>query len=321
MRTIRPFLFLIAIVALLAACGGSTAASAGSAAQPAALPADEAVGNGGGRGLSDGAAGAPTANPQPASGVGGGQIAAVDDAKIIRTGTMAIEVSDVGSALRSARDAIVGLGGYVGASTTSNDGDQPSAEITYRIPAAKWETALDSLRSLNGLTKKVVTEHTQAVEVTSQVIDLQARITNLRASETALQGIAEKATKISDVLEVQAQLTQTRGEIKTLTAQLKDLNDRAGYATLTVQFNVPVLAVEVAQKGWDPASVIDEATASMVSVLQGLATAGIWFVIVWLPIILIVGLVAVIAVAIARRLGYGRRTPGGVPPAPIVGEG
>jgi len=67
--------------------------------------------------------------------------------------------------------------------------------------------------------------------------------------------------------------------------------------------------------------VIDEATASMVSVLQGLATAGIWFVIVWLPIILIVGLVAVIAVAIARRLGYGRRTLGGVPPAPIVGEG
>ena len=177
---------------------------------------------------------------------------------------MSIEVSDVGAATRTARDAIVGLGGYVGASTTSNDGDQPSAAITYRIPAAKWEAALDLLRGLNGLTTKVVTEHTEAVEVTSQVIDLQARITNLRASETALQGIAAKATKISDVLEVQAQLTQTRGEIETLTAQLKDLNDRAGYATLTVQFNVPILAVEVAQKGWDPSSVIDEAAASMV---------------------------------------------------------
>ena len=43
--------------------------------------------------------------------------------------------------------------------------------------------------------------------MTSQVVDLQARIANLRASETALQGIAAKATKISDVLEVQAQLT------------------------------------------------------------------------------------------------------------------
>ena len=314
MRTIRPFLFLIAIAVLIAACG-SAASSA-----PAAQPAGETVGNGG-KGLSGGADGGPPANPEPASGVGGGQIAAVDDAKIIRTGTMSIEVSDVGAALRTARDAIVGLGGYVGASTTSNDGDRPSAQITYRIPAAKWESALDLLSGLNGLTTKVVTEHTEAVEVTSQVIDLQARIANLRASETAFQGIAAKATKISDVLEVQGQLTQTRGEIETLTAQLKDLNDRAGYASLTVQFNVPILAVEVAQKGWDPASVIDEASASMVSVLQGLATAGIWFVIVWLPILLIVGLVVVIAVAIARRLGYGRRTPGGMPPAPIVGEG
>ncbi len=284
--------------------------------------AQPAAGEAGGKDLSGGGAqGAPPANPDPQPGLGGGQIAAVDDAKIIRTGTMSLEVSDVGNALRVARDAIVGLGGYVGASTTSNDGEQPSAEITYRIPADKWEAALDSLRGLNGLTTKVVTEHTEAVEVTSQVIDLEARIANLRASEVALQGIAAKAIRISDVLEVQAQLTETRGQIETLTAQLKDLNDRAGYATLAVQFNVPILAVEVAQQAWDPTTVVDEASASMVSVLQGLATAGIWFAIVWLPILLVVGLVTAIVVAIARRLGYGRRTPGGLPPAPIAGEG
>jgi len=313
MRTIRPFLFLIAIAMLIAACGGSATSA------PLA-PVGGAVDNGSDA-LGGGAEGAPPANPAPVPGLGGGQIAAVDDAKIIRTGSMSLEVTDVVSALRVARDAIIGFGGYVGASTTSNDGDQPSAQITYRIPADKWEAALDSLRGLNGLTKKVVTEHTEAVEVTSQVIDLEARIMNLRASETALQGIAAKATKISDVLEVQAQLTQTRGEIETLTAQLKDLNDRAGYATLTVDFNVPILAVEVAQQGWEPTAVVDEAAATMVSVLQGLATAGIWFVIVWLPILLVVGVVAGIVVAIARRLGYGRRTPGGLPPAPIVGEG
>lgn len=313
MRTIRSLLLLIAIAMLIAACGGASSASPASGV--------DTVGNGGGKALGGSAEGAPPANPAPVTGVGGGQIAAVDDAKIIRTGTMSLEVSDVGSALRVARDAIVGLGGYLGASTTSNDGDQPSAEITYRIPAAKWEAALDILRGLNGLTTKVVTEHTEAIEVTSQVIDLQARIANLRASETALQGIAAKATKISDVLEVQAQLTQTRGEIETLTAQLKDLNDRAGYATLTVQFNVPILAVEVARKGWEPTAIVDEAAATMVSVLQGLATAGIWFVIVWLPILLVFGAVTVIVVAIARRLGPGRRTTGGLPPAPIVGEG
>jgi hypothetical protein len=306
MRIIRSLLSLILIALFVTACAGSSTSAPGAARDDttgAALPVGE------------------PAKPAPAQGLDGAQTAYRDDAKIIRTGSMTLEVSDVAPALRVARDAIVALGGYVGASTTSNDADRPSAEITYRIPAERWEQALDTLRGLNGLTTKVVAEHTEAVEVTGQVIDLEARITNLRASESALQAIAAKATKISDVLEVQAQLTETRGQIETLTAQLKDLNDRSAYATLTVQFNVPIVAVEVATKGWDPAAVVDEAAAAMVSVLQGLATGGIWFAIVWLPILLVVGALAVIVIAIARRAGIGRRSSGDVPPvAPITGD-
>jgi hypothetical protein len=327
MRAIRSPFLLIAIAMVVVACGGSASApipavggpvegqGTGSTGTGAAVPA---AGTGQDGSQAGAPAGAPAANPTS----GGGQLAAVDDAKIIRTGTMALEVSDMTSALRVARDAIVGLGGYVGASTTSSQGDKPSAEITYRIPADRWEQALDALRSLNGLTTKVDTEHTEAVEVTGQVVDLQARIGNLQASEIALQGIAEKATKIADVLEVQAQLTSTRGQIEELTAQLKDLNDRAGYGTLTVSYNVPVVAVQVAAKGWEPAMVVDEAAATMVAVLQKLGTAGIWFLIVWLPILLALGLLTAVAIWVGRRLGLRRRVPGPPPPAgPVTGEG
>ncbi len=311
MRTIRSFLPLIVIAVLLAACAGSAATAPDTAPGP---NRDSATGAS--------LPGAVPANPEPAKEGAGGPVAAQDDAKIIRTGSMALEVSDMSSALRVARDGIVGLGGYVGASTTSNQGDRPSAEITYRIPADRWEQALDILRGLNGLTTKVVTEHTEAVEVTGQVVDLEARISNLRAGETALQDIAAKATKISDVLEVQAQLTATRGQIEELTAQLKDLNDRSAYASLTVQYSVPIVAVEAAAKGWEPTAAVDEAAATMVSVLQNLATAGIWFLIVWLPILLVLGALTLLVVAIARRFGIGRRAMGGVPPAaPIAGEG
>ena len=316
MRTIRSFLPLVAIVVVLAACSGSSSAVLSTVGAPVAAPAqpDTAAG---------GAAGQPPANgaPQPASGQGGGPLAEVDDAKIIRTGTMNLEVSDLNAALRTARDGIVGLGGYVGASTTSNDADKPSATITYRIPSSKWESAIDLLHGLGGLTTKVVNEHTEAVEVTGQVVDLEANIANLKASETALQGIAEKAIKISDVLEVEAQLTTTRGQIQTLEAQLKDLNDRSSYAAMTVDYNVPVVAVEAASKGWDPAAVVDEAAATMVSVLQGLGTAGIWFLIVWLPILLVVGAITLAIVWIARRFGSHRAAPITPPPPAPIAEG
>jgi hypothetical protein len=314
MRTMRSFLSLAVLALALAACSGSSSAILSTVGGPVGADSGTSSGSGGAQ---PPAKGAPA--PAPATG---GEIAAVDETKIIRTGNMTLEVSDLASAMRTARDGIVGLGGYVGASTTSNTADRPSAEITYRIPADKWEAALDLLHGLSGLTTKVVTEHTEAVEVTGQVVDLEANIANLRASEIALQGIAEKATKISDVLEVQAQLTATRGQIETLTAQLKDLNDRSAYASLTVDYNVPVVAVQVASKGWEPGAVVDEAAATMVSVLQNLATAAIWFVIVWLPIFLVLGTLTLIAVWIVRRVGGHRASSASLPPpAPTVGEG
>jgi hypothetical protein len=272
---------------------GEAAASAAASAAPAAAP---------GEGMADGS--------------GGNAVGPVDDARIVRTGTIELQVQDVPRAVGVARDAIRGLGGYIGASNTFNDGDQPVAEITYRIPVDRWEDALTALRALNGLTTKVVTEQTNAVEVTGQIVDLEARIRNLRASETALQEIAAKAVKVSDVLEVQAQLTEVRGQIEQLTAQLVDLGNRADFATLTATYRAQIVAVDIAQKGWDPSVVVDEASASMVDLLQTLASAGIWFAIVWLPIIVVLVVLAAAVTWVLRRLGIiGRSRPPFIPPA------
>ena len=313
MRTIRSILFLAILGIVLAACSSS-----GSTAAAPPQPGGENSGVDARAGsVDEGAFPAPTVDGNgiigtPDDGQGGN--AAVDDAKIIRTGTMDLEVTDVALAVAAARSSILAMGGYVGASNAGTDGDTPYAEISYRIPGDRWEEALTDLRTLGGLTTKIVSEQTQAAEVTSQVVDLEARIRNLQASETAFQGIAAKATKISDVLEIQAQLTAVRGQIEQLMAQLKDLNDRAAFATLTARFTVPVVAVQVAQSEWEPGTAIDQASASLISTLQGLTDAGIWFVIVWLPILFVLGVMALIGIAIARRMGVGRRDV--LPPAP-----
>lgn len=311
MRTFRPFIALAVLALAVAACAGASTGL--QEAPPAPGELDRGIaGTGGDAAAPSAAAAAPEEN-----GTDPYQVGARDDAKIIRTGTLELEVTDVPKALRAARDAIVDLGGYVGASNTSNLQDHPIAEITYRIPVDRWEEALDALKGLNGLTSKVVAERTQAVEVTGQVIDLQARIRNLQASETALQAIAARATKISDVLEVEARLSDVRGQIEQLTAQLKDLNDRAGYATLTVAFSVPVVAVAAASDEWEPATTVDEAAASLISILQGVATAGIWFLIVWLPILLVLGVIGLVGFRLARRAGVGQRGGPSLPPPPL----
>jgi Domain of unknown function (DUF4349) len=299
----RGAILAVAIVALLACGGAATGARLSTVGN--AVPGDGANDVGGGGAAPS--AGPATAAPGEAPNAPGDL---VDDAKIVRTGSIDLQVKDVARAIQTARDGIRAMGGYIGASQTSTLGDDPVATITYRIPVDRWEDALDLLRGLAGQTTKVVSEQTQAVEVTGAVVDLEARIRNLRASEAALQDIAAKATRVTDVLEVQAQLTNVRGEIEQLNGQLKDLTDRAAFATLTANFVTPVVAVDVAAEGWEPARVVDEATASLVNILQALTTAGIWFVIVWVPILVGLGVIGLIVGLILRRLGViGRQRP------------
>ncbi|MEX2184319.1 MAG: DUF4349 domain-containing protein [Chloroflexota bacterium] len=302
MRTIRPSVALLALIVITMIA----AACAGAASEPVLSDVGNAIGepatDGGGQ--DTGGAPVPAASDALGRASGDGVGAPIDDARIIRTGTIDLEVGDVGLALIKARDGIRTMGGYIGASTTQREGDSPVASITYRVPADRWEAALDLLRTISGTGTKVIAERTEAVEVTGQVVDLEARIRNLRASETALQGIAAQAVRVSDVLEVQRELSNVRGQIEQLTAQLADLEDRAAFATLTASFRAPVVAaVEIAQKGWDPKVVVDEASASLVNVLQALTSAGIWFAIVWLPILLVLGVVVAGVTWALRRSG------------------
>jgi hypothetical protein len=297
-RSIIRLLFGGSLIAIIVACasgaasapgqgGAATVGSSAAAAAPAGSSAPSRSGS-----SSDAAANRD-------------QVALVDDAKIVRTGSLGLEVSDVAVAVAAARDAIRSLGGYIGASQQQRQGDDLEASVTYRIPVARWEEALETLARLG----TVVSETTDATEVTDQIIDLDARIRNLKASEQALVGYAENAPKVSDLLEIQSRLTETRGEIERLTAQQANLTDRAALATLTVSFGVKSVAVIQASERWDPAAEVDRASATLISVGQAIVSFAIVFAIVWLPILVVLGFIVIVGLLVARRLGIRRSGP------------
>ena len=195
-RTSRRPLAQLAILLIVVACGG-----AASAPDPGTV------------GSSVGGADAPGATAAPVdfgTDEAGNRLvfgAARPDLLVIKTGMLELQVRDVQATIAAAAEKVAALGGYVSGSEQSGAGADAdvTATITYRIPAVAWDDALVGLRSL---AIKVVFEKTQTEDVTGQVVDLSARIANLQATETALQGIMTQAVKISDVLEVQAELTK-----------------------------------------------------------------------------------------------------------------
>jgi hypothetical protein len=301
---------LLAVLVLAIGCGGAASAPL----SPVGGPVDNTGGGGDAVGLAPGTV-------DEGTGIGRTVLdAARPDLLIIKTGLLELQVKVVNDAVKAAAAKITALDGYVSGSEQFGEGEFVTATITYRIPADRWEEGLAALRSL---ALKVVTERTGTEDVTGQVVDLRARIANLGATEKALQGIMTQATKISDVLAVQAELTTVRGQIEEATAQKQHLEAQAAFSTLTVRFGLqPEAAVITSQKKFDPKSEADRATASLVEVLQGLATAGIWFAIVWLPMLLALGFVALVVALIGRRL-LPRRGPGRdlMPPAPPTESG
>jgi Domain of unknown function (DUF4349) len=312
----------VAIVAILVAACASAAAPIDQAGGAGALsnvgtavdgtqvqpaqPAPAAAGKSG-SGTSSGDGGTTTTSAEAAS---------AEQALIVKTGTLDLQVSDVDAAVVRARTLISGFGGYVSGSQQTTKGDQPVASITYRVPADQWDAALNALR---GLGTKVLSEKTDATEVTGQVVDLGARIQNLRVTEAALQGIMAKATKISDILDVQTQLTDVEGQIEQLTTEQTHLQQQAADGTLTVGFEAPVVAVTTATNDWSLGDQVDKAVAQLLQVGQTAATALVWFGIVGLPFLFAALILLGFPLLLLRRR-VGRR-PGGGPLTPTSDAG
>jgi len=248
--------------------------------------------------------------PQPTVATGGEPPPALTDGEqrlIVRVGALELQVADVPAAYRQARQLALRLGGYVGDSQFATDrADRPTATVVLRIPAERYDEALDALRPL---AIKVVLERSQESDVTSQVVDLNARIVNLRASEAALQKLMDRAAKVSEILEVQRELTSTREQIEQLTAQKQLLEKQAALATLTVTFQTTPQPVAEVAKSWDPGADVENALAQLVDIAQGVGRAIIWLVIVAAPVAIAGGLIFVLAWLVARRLGIVLRRP------------
>ncbi len=231
-RGFPALLVLLSLVAIVGACSSSASApsvprgapaegvasqgTGGAAASPGATaqPGDEEGGNGstGGNGSAGG------------NGSTGGNAAPVpiDQSKIVRTGSVELEVENLDEALVKAHAAVTGLGGYIGASQQTSGPDRQVASITYRIPAGDWDEAVIALKKLGTL----VTERTDATEVGGQIVDLEARIRNLTASEERVRGYMGDAQDVDVLLQLESRLTDIRGQFEALEAQLVHLEDQ-----------------------------------------------------------------------------------------------
>jgi hypothetical protein len=150
--------------------------------------------------------------------------------RIARTASLRISVNDFSMA-KDAMDGVVkARGGFTASMTISSPKDSSrtlSADI--EIPAAQCDAALSEFRMLG----RVEEERQGSEEVTAQSEDLDIRLKNAREAENRLTNILRVGTgKVSDVLEVENEITRVRGEIEHQEADQKRLISRIIFASI-----------------------------------------------------------------------------------------
>jgi hypothetical protein len=248
------------------------------------------------------------------SGSSGGRKAAppkVTVNRIIRTASLTVEVKEVAKALDDARATVENADGYVGNETTTRDGrNHERTRVVLRVPTERYDQVLADLEGAG----KVVERTAKAQDVTDQVVDVESRVKSQRASVARVRELMDKATKLSDVVALEGELSSRQADLESLLAQQASLKDRTSLATITLSLSeTPVKKAE--KKDEDP---------GFLDALQGgwdvLVTMVRWLALAigaLLPFAVVLGLIALVWMRFVRPRLPRRPAPAVAPgPAP-----
>lgn len=193
---------------------------------------------------------------------------------IVKTATVSLtadhplEAADRASALATDANGRTDSRTEYGGSTL----DRARVTLTLRVPADRLDGVIAGLKGLG----TVESLDMQAEDVTSQRVDLDARIKALQTSVDRLLAIMRDAKDPSALIEAESALSQRQADLDSLRAQRAALGEQISYSTLTVDLIAPIAGgpapeqyrgfLGQMERGWD--ALVD--TGSNLLLLVGL---------------------------------------------------
>lgn len=300
MKGKRLFALLMVLALLLAGCGASTS-SAPAAMDMAAEEAMEAP-------MENGLYSSSTMD----SGAG----AALMEQKLIKTVSIRAETEDLDGMLTELNAQIAELGGYIEYQDSYNGSmysgyRSRSADLTIRIPAQKLDSFVTQVEGFSN----IISKNQSQEDVTLQYVDTQSRMDALEVEQQRLLELLEKAETMTDLLEIEARLTEVRYELESITSQMRVLENQVNYATVELHISEVEVYTETAPlTPWQ--RIGNGFTENLKNIGDGLVDFFVWAV-TYSPQLILFAAIIVVAVMTLRRVGK-KRTPKQPPQPPTT---
>jgi Domain of unknown function (DUF4349) len=208
--------------------------------------------------------------------------------QLIRTANLRLSVRSIDQTLSAIRQLVQQQQGdiYNFDDIRANDNDHRSASLEIKVPQDHLDPTIAALSKFG----TVISTQVKSEDVTTQIVDTEARLKNLRQQETMTQKIMERAGSVKDVLAVSQELAQVRQQIEQLDAQVKQFKGQVAFSTVTLSLEEAVatgtnpgdnLGLQV-QDTWN------RSTRSASGLMRGLFLFGIGLI-PFLPFLLLIG--------------------------------
>lgn len=239
---------------------------------------------------------------------------------VIKNASLSMAVDDPLKSMDNISHMAENMGGFVVTAdmyqqSLDNGAKVPQVSMTIRVPAAKLDEALTTIKKETN--QPIISENESSQDITAEYTDLNSRLTNLQAAEKQLKEIMASATKTEDVLSVYSQLVSVREQIELIRGQMKYYEQSAALSSISVQLIANAAVQPITIAGWQPGGVARQAIQSLIHTLQALANFVIYLGLLYLPTLLAIlvplGLIVWGIVALIRRA---RKPKVGITPAP-----
>ncbi|MFK7767594.1 MAG: DUF4349 domain-containing protein [Mariniblastus sp.] len=189
-------------------------------------------------------------------------------------------------------------GGFIASNNTDRRyNNSQSGTWIVRVPVSEYSDFLTGITSLGFAESR----NEKAQDVTEEFVDVEARVKNKKQLEQRiLKMLEDRSGKLTDVLEIERELSRVREEIERMEGRIRFLIDRTSLATVTISCReekeyIPTAAPTLASR-------ISESWSDSTGSLQTFGTNLLLFIIGAAPWLFALGVITTFSYFVLRRL-------------------
>jgi len=153
--------------------------------------------------------------------------------KIIKTGNLRFETNDLESTYSQIQAAVKRHNAIIQNDTEGKNYESVFKNITVRVPSKNFDAFLkDISKGVSYFDNKEISSQ----DVTEEYIDIDARLKAKKVLESRYLELLKKANKVTEMLEIEKQLSAIREEIEAKEGQLRYMQSQVSMSTITIEF-------------------------------------------------------------------------------------